>query len=191
MTLKHEVLYISSHDATMRITRDHDLLNVKVHKKFRLKTLGFSEWLEVQAKKLGLSPPPELAHFGKPAEEKKRKRTEIPAEVFVKENIVMDGMQRNLIPPLGVEGRKGIVIKEPEEGILYYNGNFDMAFQRVLEFHLATIAQLVRLHDSIIRDTLEVEEVYKLLELEIESRNDVTKANEIVKDNLDGMGQYV
>ncbi|GKC65878.1 hypothetical protein Tco_1098476 [Tanacetum coccineum] len=139
MTLKHGVLYSSSHDATIRITRDHDLLNVKVYKKFRLKTLGFSEWLEVQvltsktvsksnglllqslrakfdwvisqAKKLGLSPPTELAHYGKPAEEKKRKRTEIHAEVFVKENIVVDGMQRNLIPPPGVEE----VMKGPSE----------------------------------------------------------------------------
>ncbi|GJZ72672.1 hypothetical protein Tco_0636818 [Tanacetum coccineum] len=126
----------SSQDATMRITRVHDPLNVKVYKKFRLKTLGFSEWLEVQAKKLGLPPPPELAHFGKPAKEKKRKRTEILAKVFVKENIVVDGMQRNLIPPPGVECRKGLVIKEPEDGIFYFNGNFDLVFQRVSEFHL-------------------------------------------------------
>ncbi|GJX54685.1 hypothetical protein Tco_0283054 [Tanacetum coccineum] len=162
----------SSQDATMKITRDHDPLNVK-------------------AKKLGTPPLPELAHFGKPTVDKKRKRSEVLTEVFVKENITVDGMKRNLIPPPGVEGRKGLVIKESEEGIFYYNGNFDLAFQRVLEFHLATIVQLVRLQDSIIRDSPEAEEVYKLLGLEIESRNDVTKAKEIVKDNLDGMGQHV
>ncbi|GKD37754.1 hypothetical protein Tco_1257961 [Tanacetum coccineum] len=39
----------SSQDATMRITRGNDSLNVMVYKKFRLKTLVFSEWLEVQA----------------------------------------------------------------------------------------------------------------------------------------------
>ncbi|GJS54367.1 hypothetical protein Tco_0627729 [Tanacetum coccineum] len=57
----------SSQDFTMRITRDHDPLNVMVYKKFRQKTQGFSEWLK--AKKLGIPPPPELAHFGKPAED--------------------------------------------------------------------------------------------------------------------------
>ncbi|GJZ11244.1 hypothetical protein Tco_0546003 [Tanacetum coccineum] len=114
----------SSQDATMKITRDHDPLNVK-------------------AKKLGTPPLPELAHFLKPIIDKKRKRSEVLTEVFVKENIIVDGMKRNLIPPPGVEGRKGLAIKESEEGIFYYNGNFDLAFQRVLEFHLATTVQLV------------------------------------------------
>ncbi|GJW58239.1 retrovirus-related pol polyprotein from transposon TNT 1-94 [Tanacetum coccineum] len=136
----------SSQDATMKITIDHDPLNVK-------------------AKKLGTPPLPELAHFLKPIIDKKRKRSKVLTEVFVKENITVDGMKRNLIPP--------------------------PAFQRVLEFHLATTVQLVRLQDSIIRDSPEAKEVYKLLGLEIESRNDVTKAKEIVKDNLDGMGQHV
>ncbi|GJX61908.1 hypothetical protein Tco_0294808 [Tanacetum coccineum] len=39
----------SSNDATMRITRGNDPLNVVIHDKFRLKTLRFSEWLEVHA----------------------------------------------------------------------------------------------------------------------------------------------
>ncbi|GJW40431.1 hypothetical protein Tco_0066276 [Tanacetum coccineum] len=93
----------SSKEPTMRITRANDPLNVTVHERFKLKTLGFSEWLEVhslasktmsksndvllqslrakfewvlnQASALGLPPPPELAHFGKPAEEKKIKRS--------------------------------------------------------------------------------------------------------------------
>ncbi|GJV68594.1 leucine-rich repeat receptor-like protein kinase family protein [Tanacetum coccineum] len=100
----------SSHEATMRITRNHDPLNVMVYQKFRLKTLRFSEWLEVQAlalktssksndlllpslramfdwvitqaKKLGVPLPPKLAHFGKPIEDKKRKRIEILKEVM-------------------------------------------------------------------------------------------------------------
>ncbi|GJZ94484.1 hypothetical protein Tco_0666687 [Tanacetum coccineum] len=86
----------------MRINRNHNPLNVMVYEKFRLKTLGFSKWLE--AKKLGIPSPLELAHFGKPVEDKKRKRTEMLVEVFVKENIVVDGMKRNLAPPPGVEG---------------------------------------------------------------------------------------
>ncbi|GJW40427.1 hypothetical protein Tco_0066272 [Tanacetum coccineum] len=187
----------SSKEATMRITRANDPLNITVHDRFRLKSLGFSEWLEARA--LGILPLPlrELSSFGIPMEDKKRKRTsEILQQVFVKENIVVDGMKRNLAPPPGVEGRKGLVIKEPllnlgqtwmlltqallnrepEEGIFYYNGNFDLVFQRMSELHPATTTQLIRLQGSIIRDTPEAEEVYNLIELEIESMEDVTKA---------------
>ncbi|GJR64792.1 hypothetical protein Tco_0010857 [Tanacetum coccineum] len=39
---------------------------------------------------------------------------------------MVDGMNKNLIPPLGVEGRKGLVIREPESGAFFYDGNFDM-----------------------------------------------------------------
>ncbi|GKA19460.1 hypothetical protein Tco_0699375 [Tanacetum coccineum] len=117
--------------------------------------------IHYKAKKLGTPPLPELAHFGKPIIDKKRKRSKVLTEVFVKENITVDGMKRNLIPPPGVEGRKGLVIKESEEGIFYYNGNFDLALLRVLEFHLSTTVQLVRLQYSIIRDSPEAEEVLK------------------------------
>nr|GEZ56252.1 retrovirus-related Pol polyprotein from transposon TNT 1-94 [Tanacetum cinerariifolium] len=95
---------------------------------------------------------------------------------------------KNIAPPPSVEGRRGLVIHEQ---FFYYNGNFDLVFQRESEFHLATTVQLVRLQNVIIRDTSEAEEMYKLMELEMESRNDVTKAREIVKDNLDGMGQHM
>ncbi|GJZ73707.1 hypothetical protein Tco_0637853 [Tanacetum coccineum] len=170
----------SSNDATMKITRGNDPLNVVVHNKFRLKTLGFT-------KKLGVPPLPELSTFGISVDDRKRKRSsEILQEVFVKENIVVDGMHINIAPPPGVEGRRDMVIRKPEAGIFYYNGNFDLVFQRESEFYLATTVQMVRLHNDIIRGTLEA-----LIELEIKSRNDVTKAREIVKDNLDGMGQHI
>ncbi|GKC98451.1 hypothetical protein Tco_1168726 [Tanacetum coccineum] len=42
---------------------------------------------------------------------RKRKRTVILQEVFVKENIVVDGMHRNLILPPGVVGSRGQVMK--------------------------------------------------------------------------------
>ncbi|GKB60529.1 hypothetical protein Tco_0916715 [Tanacetum coccineum] len=133
----------SSKEATMRITRANDPLNITVHDRFRLKSL---DSVLNQARALGIPPLPELSSFGIPVDDKKRKRTsEILQQVFVKENIVVDGMKRNLAPPPGVEGRKGLVIKEPEEGIFYYNGNFDLVFQRVSELHLATTAQLIRL----------------------------------------------
>ncbi|GKA72513.1 hypothetical protein Tco_0778729 [Tanacetum coccineum] len=126
----------------MRITRNHDPLNVMVYEEFRLKTLGFCEWLEVQAlasktlrksndlllqsliakfnwvitqeKKVGIPLLPELTHFRKPAEDRKMKRTKILKEFFEKENIVVNRMHKNLIPPLGVVGSRGQVIKEPE-----------------------------------------------------------------------------
>ncbi|GKD02336.1 hypothetical protein Tco_1177310, partial [Tanacetum coccineum] len=90
-------------EETKKITRGENPLNLVVHPNFRLKSLGFSEWLEVhalaskkngksndmllqslrenfqwvmdQAKKLGLPPPPALATFRMTTEEKKRKRT--------------------------------------------------------------------------------------------------------------------
>ncbi|GJY87716.1 hypothetical protein Tco_0502344 [Tanacetum coccineum] len=90
-------------EATIKITRGDNPLNLVVYPNFRLKLLGFSEWLEVQAlsskktgksndmllqslrakfqwvmdqaKKLGLPPPPALATFRMTAEEKKSKRT--------------------------------------------------------------------------------------------------------------------
>ncbi|GJV48728.1 hypothetical protein Tco_1438940 [Tanacetum coccineum] len=203
----------SSKEASMRITRTNDPLNVTVHKRFRLRTLGFSKWLEVHAlasktngksnelllqslrakfewvltqeNALGIPPPPKLSNFRVPTTDKKRKRSsENLKEVFVKENVEVDEMHRNLVPPPGVEGRRGLVIREPEARIFYYNGNFDLVFQRESEFHLATTVQLVRLQDAIIRDTPEAEEMYNLLDLEIESRNDVN-------DNLDDMGQHI
>ncbi|GJR88720.1 hypothetical protein Tco_0212731 [Tanacetum coccineum] len=184
----------SSNDATMRITRGNDPLNVVIHDKFRLKTLRFSEWLEVisQAKKLGVPPPPELSTFGILADDKKIKRSsEILQEVFAKENIVVDVMHRNLVPPPGVEGRKGLVIKEPKLGVFSYNGNFDLVFQREEEFHLGTTPQLVRLQNGIIRGTPEAKEFFKKLKFTIEARNDANQARKIVQYNLDVMGQHI
>nr|GFA40287.1 hypothetical protein [Tanacetum cinerariifolium] len=147
----------SFEEATMRITRGNDPWNLTVYKRFRLKTLGSSEWLKVhalasktksksndlllqslrakfqwvlsQAKALSIPPPPQLLTFRILVDDKKRKITlEIVKEVFVKENIMVDEMHRNLVPPLRVEGRTGLVIKEPESGVFYYNENFDLVF---------------------------------------------------------------
>nr|GEU52648.1 hypothetical protein [Tanacetum cinerariifolium] len=107
-----------------------------------------------QAKDLGILPPHELSTFGLsvPACEKKKiRRLEILKEDFVKENVVVDGIQRKLVPPPGVEGRRGLVIREPESRIFFYNDNFDLVFQREKEFHLATTTQLIRLYSDILR----------------------------------------
>nr|GEV97097.1 hypothetical protein [Tanacetum cinerariifolium] len=75
-----------------------------------------------------------------PPFKKVKKSSEIIQEVFVKENIVVDGMKRNLIPPPGFEGTRGLIIREPKSGIFFYCGNFDLVFQGEEEFHLATTA---------------------------------------------------
>ncbi|GJU16882.1 hypothetical protein Tco_1144848 [Tanacetum coccineum] len=139
-----------------QIKRNNQPLSLTVYEKFVLKKLGFIEWIEVhtlasknkskandillknlkakfewiktQAGKLGIPPPPELTAFGlSPAEKNRKKSLEMIKEVFVNEDIVVDGMHRNLIPPPGVEGSRGLVIKEPESGIFFYNRNFDLA----------------------------------------------------------------
>ncbi|GJX38434.1 hypothetical protein Tco_1471595 [Tanacetum coccineum] len=141
--------------ATMRMERNNQPLSLTMYDKFMLKQLGLSEWIEVhtlasknkskandvllrnlkakfewlktQARKLRILPPSELSNFRLSTAVKKQKRSsEIIQEVFVKDNIVMDGMQKNLIPLPGVEGTRGLVIREPELGIFFYNGNFDL-----------------------------------------------------------------
>ncbi|GJU40066.1 hypothetical protein Tco_1193023 [Tanacetum coccineum] len=98
------------------------------------------QWLINQAKKLGLPPPPALTTFGITAEDKKRKRTEILKEVFVTENITVDGMHRNLIPPPGVVPIEGLVINKLESGIFFMNRNTDIAFQR----EIVTMSEYLR-----------------------------------------------
>ncbi|GJU48923.1 hypothetical protein Tco_1218478 [Tanacetum coccineum] len=163
----------SSKEATMGITRGNDPLNLTVYERFKLKTLRFCEWLEVHAlaskikgklndlllqslrakfqwvlskvKALDILPPPDLSTFGVSISDKKiKKSSETLTKVFVNENVVVDGMHRNLIPPLRAKGRKGLVIREPESGV-FFNGNFDLVFQQEEEFPLATTPQLIRL----------------------------------------------
>nr|GEX51526.1 hypothetical protein [Tanacetum cinerariifolium] len=134
-------------EATIRITRANDPLN---------------------AKALGIPPPHKLSTFGVSINDKKRKRSlVIQNEVFENKDIVVGGMHRNQVPPPGVEGRKELVIREPESRIFFYNGNFDL------------------------RGSPEAEEIFAKLELTIEAREDAAKARIIVKDNLDGLGQHI
>ncbi|GJU69136.1 hypothetical protein Tco_1255395 [Tanacetum coccineum] len=169
-------------DATMRIERDNQPLSLTVMEKFGLKQLGFTKWIETQAGKLGISPPPELTEVGLTPAERKRKRTsEIVKEVFVTEHIHVDETQRNLTLPPGVVGKSRLVIREPEAGFFYFNANFDLVFQRESEFYKTSTVQLIRLLKHINQDSPEAKEMYKIIELEIESRNDVNRAQEIAK----------
>ncbi|GJZ11053.1 hypothetical protein Tco_0545812 [Tanacetum coccineum] len=157
-------------DATIRIERDNQPLSLIVIEKFRLKQLGFTEWIEIQALaskgkskatdtllkslkakfewvkaqagKLGLSPPPELTEDRLTPAERKRKRTsKMIKEVF-----------------------------------------------RESGFYITITVQLIRLLKHINQDSPEAREMYKIMEIEIECRGDVNKAREIVRTNLDGMG---
>nr|GEX24381.1 putative reverse transcriptase domain-containing protein [Tanacetum cinerariifolium] len=102
----------SNKEATMKIIRGDNPLNLIVHLNFRLKSLGFSEWLE--AKKLGLPPPSALVMFGMTPEEKNtliriqnqiKVDSEIADEMFRKMIYVIEGEIVGLIQRL--------VMKEP------------------------------------------------------------------------------
>ncbi|GJY44111.1 hypothetical protein Tco_0432324 [Tanacetum coccineum] len=109
---------------------------------------------QTQAVKFGIPPPLKLTASRLSAIEKKRKRSsDIIKEVFVKEDIVVEGMHRNLVPPSRVEGSRGLVISEPESGIFFYNRIFDLVFQREEEFHLAITTYLIRIQNAIQGDT--------------------------------------
>ncbi|GKE08104.1 hypothetical protein Tco_1411655, partial [Tanacetum coccineum] len=113
------------------------------------------------------------------------RRAKVSREVFVTEDIRVPGMKTNLIPPQGVVGSPELVITKTKAVIFYYNGNFDLFFQREDEFHLATTSQLIRQLKHIKRDTPEAEQMFKKIQFAIKARDDVEEARKIVIDNLD------
>nr|GEU97030.1 Toll/interleukin-1 receptor (TIR) domain-containing protein [Tanacetum cinerariifolium] len=117
--------------------------------------------LKGKAKSLGLPPPPELANFRLTDKEKKRKRAEFVKEVFVNEDVRVDGMGKNLISPPGVIPIQGLVISKPELGIFFMNGNTNIKV---------------------------AEEMFKKMIYVIEARSDCNKARDIVEKNLDNRG---
>ncbi|GJV39935.1 hypothetical protein Tco_1418375 [Tanacetum coccineum] len=157
----------SNKEATMKITKGDNPLNLIVHPNLRLKSLGFSEWLEVHA-----------------LLRKKRKRTQFLKEAFVTEDIRVNGMNRNLIPPHGVVPIKGLIIKEPESGIFFMNKNTDIAFQRESEFHLTPTIQLIRIQNQIKVDSKIVDEMFRKMIYVIKARSDCIKARGTVMKGL-------
>nr|GEV16964.1 hypothetical protein [Tanacetum cinerariifolium] len=92
--------YVSPRSATSLAykvkSKSNDLLLKNLKAKFQC--------MKTQAKKLGISSPPQLTAFELPPAKKKvgmkkKRRTELIHEVFVKEKIIVDGLQRNLILP--------------------------------------------------------------------------------------------
>ncbi|GJY75394.1 hypothetical protein Tco_0480510 [Tanacetum coccineum] len=171
----------SRKEATIKITRGDNPLNLIVHPNFKLKQLGFSEWLEVinQAKRLGLPPPPELAAFRLTVKEKKRKRTEFIKEMFVTKDVRVDGMNRNLTPPPRVVPIKGLVIKEPESGIFYMNRNTDVVIQRESKFYLTPTVELICIQNQIKVNSEIASEMCRSMNYVIEARDDCIEARKI------------
>nr|GEX55582.1 hypothetical protein [Tanacetum cinerariifolium] len=139
-------------------------------------------------KRLGIPPPHELATFGLTTKEKKRKRTEFIKEVFVIENIRVDEIERNLIPPPRIMPIQGVVINEPESEIFFVNENTDIGFQRESEFHLNPTVELIRLQNQIKVDSEIAREMVSRINYVIEARSDCLKAREIIEKNLDNLG---
>nr|GFC47717.1 hypothetical protein [Tanacetum cinerariifolium] len=139
--------------------------------------------------KLGIPPPPQLIAFELPTASKKRKRrAKVIQDVFVKENIVVDGLHRNLVPSAGVVGSHGLVINEPEADIFVYNGCFKLIFQRENEFYLTATTQLIKIQNAIKVDSMITREMYDKMIYAIQARNDVVEARKNIQDNLDKFG---
>nr|GEX79201.1 hypothetical protein [Tanacetum cinerariifolium] len=164
-TLKAQAKKWTKHEAK-KAKIDDNPLNLIIHPNFRLKSLGFSEWLE----------------------EKKRKRIQFLKEAFITEDIRVDGMNKNMIPSPEVVPIKGLIIKEPESRIFYMNMNTDIVFQRESEFHLTPTVQLIRIQNQI-KVFLEIaDEIFKKMIYVIKARSDCIKARETVEKNLDNLG---
>ncbi|GKD82726.1 hypothetical protein Tco_1349565 [Tanacetum coccineum] len=151
----------STKEASMRIIRNNQPLNLTVYDRFVLKMFGFSEWLELH----------DLAS-----------RVKSKANDQLLKNL--KAKFQNLVPRSGVVASEGLAIREPESGLIFYNGNSDLIFQREEEYHLATNPQLAMIQNVIKKNSVAAKEMFNKLNFVIEARNDVVEARKIVLDNL-------
>nr|GEU98968.1 retrovirus-related Pol polyprotein from transposon TNT 1-94 [Tanacetum cinerariifolium] len=127
-TLKAQVLDLILKPLNKELNALNTLENNKIEEQSPEQALPITIALVVQTLK---EEPPvnKLTAFGLNASKNKKKRSsKLIKEVFVKEDIVMDGMHRNLVLPSRVVPSEGLVISEPESGIFFYNGSFDLVF---------------------------------------------------------------
>ncbi|GJV56825.1 hypothetical protein Tco_1457830 [Tanacetum coccineum] len=159
----------STKEASMRITRYNLPLNLTVRSKSNgllLKNLKAKfQWVKTQAAKLGIPSPPQLTVFELPPAKRKvgikrKRRYELIHEVFVKENIIVDGMQRNLTLLKGVVRKAGMVIKEPEAGIFLCNGNFNLHVYDELIYEIKSWPDFVQARE-IVEKNLDVKDIVK------------------------------
>ncbi|GKE30125.1 hypothetical protein Tco_1445509 [Tanacetum coccineum] len=92
--------------------------------------------------------------------------------MFVTEDVRVNGMNKNLIPPPGVVPIEGLIIKEPESGIFYMNRNTDVVFQRESKFHLNPTVELICIQNQIKVNSEIASEMYKSMNYVIEARDD-------------------
>ncbi|GJV99831.1 zinc knuckle CX2CX4HX4C containing protein [Tanacetum coccineum] len=114
--------------------------------KFVLKMLGFSEWLEVHAlasKVKGNSNDLLLKNLKAKFQEERKRSSKLIKKIFVKEDIVVDGMHINLVPPPGVVPSEGLVISDPESRIFFYNEARDYLVEarKIVENNLDNLGQ--------------------------------------------------
>ncbi|GJV33179.1 hypothetical protein Tco_1393579 [Tanacetum coccineum] len=171
--------------STKIANRNNQPLNYQIFDNFKLKMLGFAEWLELHR----LASKRQNATNDQLLKNLKKIRVEVMKEVFLKEDIMINMMHRNLTVPDGVIRKAGLVIKEPKVGIFLYNGCFDMVFQRRSEYHLASATQLIKIQNLIKIDSENTQDVYDELINEIESKHGFIEARNIVSKNLDGLDQ--
>ncbi|GKB56781.1 hypothetical protein Tco_0912967 [Tanacetum coccineum] len=200
----------------LKICLNNDPMTMKFIHDFRSKQLCYSEWLEVyhiatkktgrvyeylikslqekfqwvvkQAKKIGRDPPPELQLLVLTPAERKRKRTDDLRKMFPADDLLVDGSLRKITLPVGVEPKIDKVIREPEVGFFYLNGSTDLCFQRESEFHLTSTVQLIKLHPCIKLDSQEAKDMYALMSLTIEARDDLEEARKAVEKDTDLLG---
>nr|GEX65415.1 hypothetical protein [Tanacetum cinerariifolium] len=135
------------------------------------------KWVTRTVEKLKIPLPHQLTETKLTPIKKKRKRImEVARNAFLKADVRVNRIERKLVPPMGVTTDKyGQVIKHLEPGILFFNGNTNLGFQRINKFDLATIVQLLRMHSFIIQDSDYARTVVVELILLIESRPDCVK----------------
>ncbi|GKB53881.1 hypothetical protein Tco_0904634 [Tanacetum coccineum] len=118
------------------------------------------KWVVTTAKKLNIPQLHQLTDHELPPAERKRKRSM----------------------------RSGQVLKQLEARILYYNGKWDLVFQQVSEYALASTMQLMRTYKLIDVDSKYAQKMADELMWLIESRPDNSKARENVEKNLYAFG---
>ncbi|GJX28727.1 hypothetical protein Tco_0236806 [Tanacetum coccineum] len=202
----------------MTMYRNNQLNNFSVDSDFTLKRVGFSELLELKdkaakkispgatlllknieakfncdretAEKLKIPPPPQLSETEPTTSAKKRKRQqEHHREIFVTENVVVDGMFKNLVLTKEITASvHGQVIEEPKCEIIFRNRNTDYMFPRANELVLASTTQLIRLLGIIKQDSAQANIFINEINLIIETRH--IQVRDIVKEVEDYLKTY-
>nr|GEW03679.1 zf-CCHC domain-containing protein/UBN2 domain-containing protein [Tanacetum cinerariifolium] len=112
--------------ATMRVIRNNQPLNYKIFDNFKLNILGFTEWLELH----GVASKRKNATNDQLLKNLKAKFKWVATTADKLGPPLTSQLIDFELPPGITSATSGKVIKEPEEGILYFNENFDLVFQR-------------------------------------------------------------